>query len=114
MKKDIKGKKKKPYLLVLLLAGISAAVIVYMYVSLNIEIEKLTKLKADLQDKLVTQKNITLKLQVEIQKLEGEERITSIAESTLNMTKFNEPGTIIEIDRNKADQITKLIESKYE
>ncbi|MGE5499957.1 MAG: hypothetical protein ACM3Q2_17925 [Syntrophothermus sp.] len=114
MKKDIKGKKKRPYLLILFLAGISASVIVYLYVSLNIEIEKLTKLKANRQDELATLKNVTLKLQVEIQKLEGEERITSIAESTLNMTKFNEPGTIVEIDHNKADQITKLIESKYE
>lgn len=114
MKNSERTKKKKPVLLVFLLSVLLFGFITLLYVGLKLEIERLTKEKALLEESLLAKKNKTTMLKVEVQKLETEERITQLAETRLEMLKFNEPNNIIEIDHNRLDQITKIINSKYE
>lgn len=115
MKKTTEGKKKKkPVLLFFLLSVLMLAFVTLLYVGLKLEIERLTKEKAILEESLLAKKNKTTMLLVEVQKLETEERITQLAEAKLGMIKFNEPNNVIEIDHNKLEQITKVISSKYE
>ncbi|MEI7811641.1 MAG: hypothetical protein WCJ01_04345 [Ignavibacteria bacterium] len=115
MKKTAKAKtRKSPAIFVAFFFAFIVGSIVLLYVGLKLEIERLTKEKVLLKEFLEVQMNKTTMLLVEIQKLETEERIVQFAETNLEMIKFIEPNNIIEIDRSKFDQITKIINSKYE
>ncbi|MGE5401053.1 MAG: hypothetical protein ACM3S2_11665 [Ignavibacteriales bacterium] len=105
---------KKPVILITLLSAFFIALVVLLYVGLKLEIEKLTKEKVLLEESVEAKKNENVMLLVEIQKLEAEERIMQLAESKLDMIKFSEPNTVIEIEKNKSEQIVKEINSRYE
>lgn len=106
--------KKSPTIFVSIFIAVVIAAIIIMYVGLKLEIERLTKQKILLEESLNAKKSRTTMLLVEIQKLEAAERIIPLAESRLNMIKFTEPNIIIEIDPEEVNQITRLINNKYE
>ncbi|MGE5410978.1 MAG: hypothetical protein ACM3MI_08460 [Clostridiales bacterium] len=115
MKKNSeKTKNRKPVQLIFLISVFFVFLITLLYVGLKLEIERLTKEKALLEESLLAKKNKTTMLLVEVQRNETEERISQLAESKLGMVKFSEPNNLIEIDSTKLDQITKIINSRYE
>lgn len=115
MKKNSeRPKKKKHSRLIFFLSVILFAFVTLLYVGLKLEIERLTKEKALLEEALLAKQNKTTMLKVEVQKLETEERITQLAAAKLDMVKFSEPNNVIEVDQNKLEQIAKIINSKYE
>lgn len=109
-----KSGRKRPVIILTLISAFFVASVVLLYVVLKLEIEKLTKEKIHLEETLEAKNNETVMLQVEVQKLETEERIMQLAESRLGMEKFSEPNIIIEIEKDQLDEVVKEINSKYE
>jgi len=112
--KKAKSGRKKPVIILALVGAFFLGVVVLLNVVLKLEIEKLTKEKVHLEETLEAKNNETVMLQVEVQKLETEERIMQLAESRLEMEKFSEPNVIIEVEKDQLDEIVKEINSKYE
>ena len=52
--------------------------------------------------------------EVEIQKLENEERIVNAAYSKLNMIKSGSDEITLEVDKMQIEQISKIVNGKYE
>lgn len=109
-----KQQSKAKYFLGFILFVFAAAILVLLQVALKLEIEKLTKDKIELEESINIEKNQTTMLQVEVQKLESRERITTIAAEKLGMVPNNDMNTVIEIDRFQVDHIIKTVNSKYE
>ncbi|MCU7497101.1 MAG: hypothetical protein HF314_08805 [Ignavibacteria bacterium] len=112
--KKAKSGHKKPVIILTLISAFFVASVVLLYVVLKLEIERLTKEKIYLEETLEAKNNETVMLQVEVQKLETEERIIQLAESRLEMEKLSEPNIVIEVEKDQLDEVVKEINSKYE
>lgn len=109
-----KQQSKTKYFLGFILFVFAAAILVLLQVALKLEIEKLTKDKIELEESINIEKNKMTTLQVEVQKLESRERITTIAEGKLGMVQNSDVNNVIQIDRFHVDHVIKTVNSKYE
>ncbi len=108
-------KQKSNMMLPTVLFGILfAAAFIISYVSLRIEIEKLKKENLLLEESLSSKKNQRTMLQVEVQKLEAEERIVTAAFSKLGMVKSGNDEIKMQIDKVQVEQISRIVNGKYE
>jgi cell division protein FtsL len=83
-------------------------------VGVKLECEKLTKEKVLAEEKLKEVKNWKINLTAQDQELEAEERIVSIAETELGMIRRTDVPMVLDVSKEKIDEISKAIEKKYE
>lgn len=110
----MKKKRKNPVILITISGAAVITALILLHIGLNLEIERLKRENLQLEEVLSAQKNKNVELKVEIQKLQAEELIVPAAESRLGLSRFQEPYNIIEVDQNKINQITGIIDSKNE
>ena len=96
-----------------LLAG-TFAVLLLLQVFTFAEVRSLMHEKMELEKIRIERYNKLERNTVEVQKLSTEERIFKIATDSLNLRKAGRPYPIIEINKYEVEQITKIVESKYE
>jgi cell division protein FtsL len=106
-------KSSKPVLLLILIYIIATTIFILGYISVKLKCEALTKQKVLAREELENKKNWKLNLTAQFQSLISEDRIVPIAEE-LGMVKPTEPPVIIYVDKNKIEEISKIIKDKYE
>ncbi|MCX6151653.1 MAG: hypothetical protein NTX22_14115 [Ignavibacteriales bacterium] len=109
----MKEKKRIKIFSLFLYAFLIGGVILF-YIGLKLETDRLKRENTNLEALLYAKKNDNIKLLVEVQKLEAEDKIIPLAELRLGLIKFDAPNSVIEIDSKELEQVTKIINSKYE
>lgn len=105
---------RRPGILAVIFYAAIAAGFVLLHVVLKLEIKNLTKEKIDLDKEISAMRDKNIALTVEVQKLQSEERIQQIAESRLQMMKNMETISLIYADKAQVEQITGIINDKYQ
>ncbi len=109
MKKSI-----KPFIMLSISFFVLFAFLVLFYVGTKLECERLTKEKVLTEEKLTDLKNWQINLTAQSQALSSEQRIVSIAENELGMVPNNEPPIVINVSKEKIEEISNAINKKYE
>lgn len=78
------------------------------------EVRSLMHDKMELEKLRVERNNKLERTTVDVQKFSTEERISKIASDSLNLHKAGRPYPIVEINKYEVEQITKIVENKYE
>jgi cell division protein FtsB len=107
-------KSVKPILLLALVYIITITLFILGYISVKLKCEELTKQKVLAEEELENKKNWKLNLTAQYQSLTSEDRIAPIAEDELGMIKPAEPPLVLYVDKNKIEEISKIIKDKYE
>ncbi len=107
-------KSSKPLIAVVVLFLITAAVIVLGYVSIKLKCEVMTKQKVLAEEKLNAKNNTKVSLIAEYQYYSSEDRIVEIAKDELGMIKQNNPSIKIDVSKEKVQEISDIINGKYE
>lgn len=98
----------------LLLVAVTFAVLLLLQVFTFAEVRSLMNAKMELEkirkERLTKQESKV----VDVQRLSSEERIQKLASDSLKLVKAERPYKVIEISRYEVEQITKIVESKYE
>jgi len=105
---------KNKFLGKFLLSVLIVMVLVSVYIVSTLEIRKLNKVKVQLEDSLKLVSNKINEKQVEIQKLSAEDRIVKFAIDSLKLGYNNEGFFEIKVDKNRARNIEKKVNSLYE
>jgi len=84
------------------------------YIGVKLECEKLKKEKILTEERLKEIKNWRTNLTAEEQDLSAEENILSIAESELGMIKRSNNPAVLDVSKEKIEEISKAIDKKYE
>ncbi len=108
------NKGAKPLIVFSLFVFVAFTFLILVYVGVKLKCEQLTKEKVLAQEELNARKNRKTSLVASEQYLSSEERIVSIAENELGMVKRTEPKLIITVNKDKIEQISKVIKEKYE
>lgn len=77
-------------------------------------IRSLTKIKRDLENTLLLEKDRMEDEVVELQKLQSEERIRKYAKENLGLIKAEKPFEKIFINNYRAKKIVQIVEKKYD
>ncbi len=91
---------------------VAVAAIIYVY--LVAELKLLVKEKVQKEELLQAKKSVLAEKDVQIQLLTTEERITEYAKNNLGMVRSIEKFETIKIDKLQLEQITEVINNKYE
>ncbi|NLT52447.1 MAG: hypothetical protein GXX85_16215 [Ignavibacteria bacterium] len=91
---------------------VSVAAIIYVY--LVAELKLLVKEKVQKEELLQAKKSVLSEKEVQIQLLTAEERITEYAKNNLGLVRSIEKFETIKIDKLQLDQISEVINNKYE
>ncbi len=104
----------KPLIFFSLFVFVAFTFLMLIYVGVRLECEKLTKEKVLSEGRLNDVKNWKINLIAQDQALSSEERIVNIAETELGMIRRTEPVIVFRVDKDKIEEISKLINKKYE
>jgi cell division protein FtsL len=96
------------------LLAVMAAVVAVLYVGMGIEIRKMTRENVNLEAIYNAKLDKKNSLMVEVQKLEGEERISELAQTRIGLIKPEEVPVTIEVSKKEIERISGIINSKYE
>ncbi len=107
-------KSAKPLIFFSLFIFVAFTLLILMYVGVRLECEKLTKEKILTEEKFSDIKNWKINLIAQDQALSSEERIVSIAENELGMIRRTDSPIIISVNKRKIEEISKIIDKKYE
>lgn len=91
---------------------VAVAAIIYVY--LVAELKLLVKEKVQKEELLQAKKSVLAEKDVQIQLLTTDERITEYAKNNLGMVRSIEKFETIKIDKLQLEQITEVINNKYE
>ena len=84
------------------------------YVSIKLKCEAMVKEKFLLSEKLKAIGNQNTALLGSRQDLTSEERIVDIAKNELGMVPISEPQIILNVSKDKIEEIDKILKKKYE
>ena len=107
-------KSSKPLIFFILFILAAYTGLILSYVGVKLECELLVKEKFDSQKIFDAKKNRRVNLLAESQYLSSEERIIKIAQEDLGMIRRTEPEMILSISKDKVDEISKVLNEKYE
>ncbi len=97
----------------MLIAG-TLTILLLLQVFTFAEVRKMVHDKMQMEELLTERINKCERTLVEVQRLSSEERIFKIASDSLKLIKADRPYPVIEISKYEVEQITKIIDSKYE
>ncbi len=107
-----KSSKPTIFLLIILLLIVTAFALASIGLKLKYEQNILRKDKTEKIYKAETQNKI--KLTAEYQTVTTEERIISLAQSQLGLIRNVEKDFVIKYDKNKIEELNKILKEKYE
>lgn len=107
-------KSSKPFIAIVVFFLITIAVIVLGYVSIKLKCEVMTKQKVLAEEKLNAKNNTRVSLFAEYQYYTAEDRIVQIAKDDLGLIKQNSPSIKIDVSKERIQEISKMINGKYE
>lgn len=110
----MKSKENTSYLKRFMALGFLITVGLFAQLYTTNNIRKLTKIKADLENTLLLEKDKMEDDLVEIQKLSSEERIRKIAIEKLGLIKAEKPFEKIFINNFRSKKIVQIVEEKYD
>ncbi|MBU1100677.1 MAG: hypothetical protein KKA84_09755 [Bacteroidetes bacterium] len=98
----------------LILMAITLTVLLLLQVFTFAEVRSLMNLKMEAEKvRMERLANLESKI-VDVQRLSSEERIQKLATDSLALVKAERPYKVIEISQYEVEQITKIVENKYE
>jgi cell division protein FtsB len=107
-------KSAKPLILLTLFYIVAITLFILGYVGIKLKCEELTKQKFLTEQELENTKNWQLNLSAQNQALTSEDRIVPLAENELGMIKPVEIPVEMTVDKDKIENISKIIKDKYE
>ncbi len=107
-------KSAKPLILLTLFYMVTITLFILGYVGIKLKCEELTKQKFLTEQELENTKNWQLNLSAQNQALTSEDRIVPLAENELGMIKPAEIPVELTVDKDKIENISKIIKDKYE
>ena len=107
-------KSAKPLILLILFYIVAITLFILGYVGIKLKCEELTKQKFLTEQELENTKNWQLNLSAQNQALTSEDRIVPLAENELGMIKPVEIPVEMTVDKDKIENISKIIKDKYE
>jgi hypothetical protein len=107
-------KSAKPLIFFSSFVFIIVTSLILAYVSVKLECEKLKKEIVLTEERLKEIKNSRTNLTAQDQDLSAEETIVGLAETELGMIRRTDAPMELEVSKAKIEEISKVIENKYE
>jgi cell division protein FtsB len=107
-------KSAKPLIFFNSFVFIVATSLILGYIGIKLECEKLTKEIILTEERLKEIKNRRTDLTAQDQDLSAEENIVSIAKTELGMIKRTENPAVLDVSKEKIEEISKAVDKKYE
>ena len=107
-------KSSKPLIAITLFYMVTITLFILGYVGIKLKCEEMTKQKFLAEQELENVKNWKLSLSAQYQDLTSEDKIVPLAESELGMIRPVEPPVELTVNKNKIENISKIIKEKHE